>query len=98
MYRLSLETLLGLHLEVDHLRIAPCIPAHWPSYIIHYHYRATLYHITLRRSGEHAEQAVRVTVDGRVLSEAGGDGTTRLRETIPLVDDQREHWVDVDLG
>ena len=98
MYRLTLETLLGVHLEVDHLRIAPCIPAHWQSYIIHYHYRATLYHITLRRSGEHAEHAVRVTVDGNVLSETGGDGSTRLRQTIPLVDDQREHYVEVELG
>ncbi|MHB1707649.1 MAG: GH36-type glycosyl hydrolase domain-containing protein, partial [Acidithiobacillus sp.] len=31
MYRLTVETLLGLQLEVDHLRIAPCIPAHWES-------------------------------------------------------------------
>ncbi len=52
MYRLTVETLLGLQLEVDHLRIAPCIPAHWESYKIHYRYRETVYHITVRRVGE----------------------------------------------
>ncbi|HSM30335.1 MAG TPA: glucoamylase family protein, partial [Woeseiaceae bacterium] len=29
MYRLTVETLLGLHLEVDHLRIAPRVPVDW---------------------------------------------------------------------
>ena len=31
-YERRVETLLGLHLEVDRLRIAPCVPADWPSY------------------------------------------------------------------
>jgi cyclic beta-1,2-glucan synthetase len=53
MYRLTVETLLGLQLEVDHLRIAPCVPADWDSYKIHYRYRETVYHITVRRVGEH---------------------------------------------
>ena len=29
MYRLITESLLGLHLEVDQLRFAPCLPADW---------------------------------------------------------------------
>ena len=29
MYRLITESLLGLHLEVDKLRFAPCLPANW---------------------------------------------------------------------
>ena len=37
-------------LEVDHLRIAPCIPAHWDSYKTRY--RETICHITVRRVGE----------------------------------------------
>src|SRR6185436_2227622 len=43
MYRLIMESLLGLRLEVDKLRFAPCLPAHWPSYKIHYRYRETNY-------------------------------------------------------
>ncbi|MCJ7603069.1 MAG: cyclic beta 1-2 glucan synthetase, partial [Desulfobulbaceae bacterium] len=60
MYRLTVETLLGLHLEVDHLRIAPCIPAHWQSYKIHYRYRETFYHITVKRVGEKSNHVIRV--------------------------------------
>ena len=91
MYRLILETLLGLHLEVDHLRIAPCVPAQWQSYKIHYRYRETVYHITVRRVAEKSGQVIRVTLDGTLLN---GEG--RGQGTIPLVDDRREHSVDMD--
>ncbi|OZA51139.1 MAG: cyclic beta 1-2 glucan synthetase [Hydrogenophilales bacterium 17-61-76] len=87
MYRLSVETLLGLNLEVDHLRIAPCVPAHWDAYTIHYRYRETVYHIHIRRVGE-AGQVRRTTVDG----------VDQADTRIPLVDDRREHYAEVDLG
>jgi len=98
MYRLIVETLLGLQLEVDSLRIAPCIPGHWESYKIHYRYRETVYHITVRRVGEKPEQVSGVTVDGVVLEGVGVDGAGRPRGIIPLVDDRREHQVEVELG
>ena len=89
MYRLSLETLLGLQLEGDQLRIAPCIPAEWDSYKIHYRYRDTFYHISIQCRGENSSHVTRVTLDGEVLSNSG---------LIPLVDDRQEHNVDVELG
>jgi len=85
MYRLSVETLLGLQLEVDHLRITPCIPAHWDSYKIHYRYRETVYHITVRRSGEQLAQGIGVMVDG----------AERPDTLIPLFDDRQDHAVEV---
>lgn len=85
MYRLSVETLLGLRLEVDRLRIAPCIPAHWAGYKIHYRYRDTVYHIAVGRGGEGTEQAMRVAVDG--IEQAGN--------LVSLIDDRREHAVEV---
>jgi cyclic beta-1,2-glucan synthetase len=88
MYRLTVETLLGLQLEVDHLRIAPCVPAAWDSYRIHYRYRATCYHITVKRVGNAASEVLRVRVDGAGRPDA----------RIPLVDDRKEHFVEVDLG
>ena len=88
MYRLTLETLLGLQREVDHLRIAPCVPTAWDAYKIHYRYRDTVYHITVRRVGEASGQVIRVRVDG----------TERPDTRIPLADDRREHFVEVDLG
>ena len=98
MYRLTVETLLGLQLEVDQLRIAPCIPAHWRSYKIHYHYRETLYHITVRRVGEASHHVSRVTVDGAVVDGVRLDGAGRPQGRIPLVDDRQEHQVEVELG
>ena len=77
MYRLTVETLLGLQLEVDHLRIAPCIPAHLDSYKIHYRYRETFYHITVKRAGEQPEHVMSVTVDG------AGPGRTSLHPGEP---------------
>ncbi len=92
MYRLTVETLLGLQLEVDHLRIAPCIPDHWDSYKIHYRFRETVYHITIRRSAGKSNRVSCVTVDGVEIN--GKDGVGR----IPLVDDRQEHNVEVQLG
>ncbi|MBI3545314.1 MAG: cyclic beta 1-2 glucan synthetase, partial [Gammaproteobacteria bacterium] len=83
MYRLILESLLGLKLEIDKLHIAPCLPDDWKTFKIHYRYRETIYHITVVRAS--AEAATRVTVDGLVQSEP----------TIPLVDDRHEHMVEV---
>ena len=98
MYRLTMETLLGLQLEVDHLHIAPCIPAHWESYKIHYRYRETLYHITIKRVSEKSGQVIRITVDGVEVNATGVDGRVPSQDMIPLVDDRREHYVEVDLG
>ncbi|NTV27108.1 MAG: cyclic beta 1-2 glucan synthetase, partial [Methanothrix sp.] len=81
MYRLIVESLLGLKLNVDKLRIEPCIPADWTSYQMHYRYRETFYNITVTRT----ETMPSVTVDGIVQS----DGT------VHLIDDQKEHLVQV---
>ena len=84
MYRLILESLLGLRLEVDKLRFAPCLPAHWQQFKLHYRYRETVYHITVTPSRD-AGSAKGVTVDG-----VPQDDTA-----IPLVDDRQEHTVQV---
>ena len=50
MYRFIVESLLGLKLEVDKLRFAPCLPADWKPFKVHYRYRETLYHITIQQT------------------------------------------------
>jgi cellobiose phosphorylase len=89
MYRLSVETLLGLQREGDELRIAPCVPDDWESYKIHYRYRDTYYHIDIQCSGEKSDHVTRITMDGAVVNGAG---------LIPLLDDRQEHHVEVMLG
>ncbi len=84
MYRLIVESLLGLKLEVDRLRFAPCLPADWKSFKVHYRYRETLYHIDILQTLA-SDGGMTVTVDG--IKQDG--------ETIPLVDDRQEHSVEV---
>nr|WP_211335194.1 glucoamylase family protein [Thiocapsa rosea] len=84
MYRLILESLLGLRLEVDTLHVAPCLPAEWEGFRLRYRYRETFYHIAVTQRGNR-EGGTRITVDG-VAQDA---------PEIPLVDDQREHRVEV---
>ena len=83
MYRLIVESLLGLRLEVDRLHIAPCLPAHWPGFKLHYRYRETIYHIAVTQGlgGETGRNDL--TVDG-----VEQDGLV-----IQLLDDHREHAV-----
>jgi cyclic beta-1,2-glucan glucanotransferase len=87
MYRLITESLLGLHLEVDRLRVLPCLPTTWSGFKVHYRYRETVYHIEIRRAGGDAA-AGRVIADGREQS----DGS------ICLVDDRQDHHVLVEVG
>ena len=46
MYRLILETLLGVELAVDELRFTPKVPLDWKTFKLDYRHRETLYHIT----------------------------------------------------
>jgi cyclic beta-1,2-glucan synthetase len=50
MYRLIVESLLGLKLKVDKLHVTPCLPAHWKEFKMHYRYRETVYHIVVRQT------------------------------------------------
>jgi cyclic beta-1,2-glucan synthetase len=82
MYRLIIESLLGLRLEGDTLRLAPCIPADWPGYSVRYRYRNTVYRIQLRQS-RRGEQQLSI------------DGVVREDFVIPLRDDRVTHEVEV---
>jgi len=84
MYRLIVESLLGLRLEVDKLSFAPCLPVDWKEFKVHYRYRETVYHITVLQTLAATDESS-VTVD-RV---------ERPGKTIPLIDDHQEHSVEV---
>ncbi|MBA2623905.1 MAG: cyclic beta 1-2 glucan synthetase, partial [Chthoniobacterales bacterium] len=85
MYRLLVETLLGVHLEGDRLRLLPRIPASWTTYKIHYRFRHTVYHITITRFADGSAGPNEFSLDGQAL----------IEEAIPLVDDLAEHFVEM---
>nr|WP_245537448.1 glucoamylase family protein [Thiocystis violascens] len=84
MYRLILESLLGLRLEVDTLHLAPCLPADWEGFKLRYRYRETFYRIVVTQG-----------VDGEGGTRIALDGVAQDAPRIPLVDDRREHRVEV---
>jgi cellobiose phosphorylase len=84
MYRLVVESLLGVRLEAERLRLVPCLPATWEGFKVHYRYRETLYHIDVRQLRDDGG-ATSVTVDGVEQSD----------QAIPLLDDCQEHSVEV---
>jgi len=84
MYRLIVESLLGLKLEVDKLRFAPCLPADWKAFKVYYRYRETVYEIVVRQQPGGEGRTI-VTVDGMERE----DGS------IPLVDDRRNRSVEI---
>ncbi|MBF0232576.1 MAG: cyclic beta 1-2 glucan synthetase, partial [Desulfamplus sp.] len=89
MYRLVLESLLGLKLEVDKLYFNPCIPTDWDGFTVHYRFRETNYHIKVMQQS-----------DGKKSYKKGGttikvDSVVQQGEAITLVDDGKEHHVEV---
>ena len=87
MYRVAIESILGFELRGERLFINPCIPASWPEF-----------EITFRR----AETKWRVRVLNPHALERGNpsiqlDGEDMNGDSLPLVDDNREHRVEVTL-
>jgi cellobiose phosphorylase len=81
MYRLIIESLLGMQREGTTLRIQPLLPAHWPGFTLHYRFGESSYRIDVTR----AVGAASLTLDG-----------VRLQSNhIDLVDDGRHHVVTV---
>ena len=89
MYRLLVEAVLGLRLEmVDGqatLLVDPRIPPHWSSFEVDYTYKSAFYRLQFDRTGH--ERQPQVTLDGRALGDS----------RVPLADDARQHSVRVAL-
>ncbi len=84
MYRLILESLLGVELAGDKLRFQPCVPDKWPGFKVRYRYRETTYDITVSRAVA-PQTSPGIRVDGQF-----GPGAE-----LTLVNDHREHAVEV---
>ncbi len=90
MYRLFVESLLGLSREADRLYFRPCIPADWSGFTMRYLHGETPYEIEVveAQPGDGDDGPAQVTLDG--VLQAGG--------AIALVDDQAAHRVVVTMG
>ncbi len=83
-YRLLHEVVLGIEREVGTIRFRPRVPASWTTYKVHYRYYGTFYHLEFTQSEAH-QGPLRLVLDGQPVA----DGV------LLLVDDQRDHLVEV---
>ncbi|MFA5057121.1 MAG: glucoamylase family protein [Opitutaceae bacterium] len=86
-YRLLHEVIFGIERQVDTLRFQPRVPISWTNFKLHYRYYQTFYHLVFTQSASH-KGPIRLTLDGQSLK----DGTLKL------INDQREHVVEVLFG
>ncbi|MGA2247344.1 MAG: glucoamylase family protein [Verrucomicrobiota bacterium] len=85
MYRLILETLLGVELAVDELHFTPKVPLEWKSFKLDYRHRETVYHIT----------CVNVSGAWKVPPKIILDGNEQAGAALKLADDRQDHFVEV---
>jgi cellobiose phosphorylase len=86
LYRLMLETLLGLTLEGNKLYFKPCLPTDWEAFTVSYRYRETVYRITVVQ-----------IADGEGEESLTIDGVTQHDLVVALVDDRLQHTAQVRL-
>ena len=86
MYRLILESLLGLKLNFNKLTIEPCIPVEWKAFKIQYRYRETVYHISV----------VCISVEKKDTY-VTLDGVKQKGNMITLINDTQDHQVVVQI-
>jgi cellobiose phosphorylase len=78
MYRLIVESLLGLSLAGDKLTVTPHLPPEWDGFKLYYRYRSASYAIAVTPG-----DTMSLSVDGREIE----------GNAIALNDDGREHAV-----
>jgi cellobiose phosphorylase len=83
MYRLCVESLLGVRRHGTSLQIEPLLPGDWPGFKLHYRFGTALYHFDIRRGSGQVTTLLR---DGQLLP----------NNRVELLDDGREHWITVE--
>ena len=90
MYRAGLESVVGLRVQGDRLKLVPCFPEVWPRAEISYRHRSARYEIVIENPQHVSGGIASLELDGSPQS----DGA----DSIKLVDDGSVHRVTVVLG
>lgn len=88
MYRVGLESILGLQRRGNTFAMAPSIPSTWPGFSLEWRVGQSLYRIQVNNP-EHRSTGV---------AAAHLDGVSVDPLAVPLVDDGREHAVQITMG
>ncbi|WP_081669204.1 GH36-type glycosyl hydrolase domain-containing protein [Photobacterium halotolerans] len=88
LYRLILESLLGVKRDGNYLLIKPCLPSGWTEYTVRYHFGSTEYNIVIvQHQCIDEKEKVLIKLDGQPVDEKG----------VLLLDDRQPHRVDVSI-
>ena len=89
MYRVAIESILGLGRQGEWLTIDPRIPANWPKFEATIRHFGSTYQILVENPDGRCRGVVQITVDGITSDSLTG---------IPLARDGKEHKVHVIIG
>ena len=85
VYRVILESVLGIQRLGDRLLVNPCIPPDWTGYNVTYRFRSSVYRIQVEKPAGALSGMAAVWLDNRLMPEQG----------FPLLDDGQTHQVRV---
>ena len=88
MYRIAIENMLGLQRHGDTLHIAPCVPSEWREFRVSYRYGTSELSLIFENPEGVTTGVRRIELDSRELA----------RDSVPLLDDGRQHRVRVVMG
>ncbi|WFD11662.1 GH36-type glycosyl hydrolase domain-containing protein [Tepidibacter hydrothermalis] len=88
MYKVGIEDILGLKKYGDEIVIDPCIPNDWKQYSIEYKYGESKYSILIKNPHKVNNNVKYITVNGN----------KKNSNKIKLIDDKKEHNIEVILG
>ena len=87
LYRAGIEYMLGVRVQDAYVQVAPCIPRDWSGYTVRYRRGGATYVIRVDNPSRISTGGVDIDVDGKRVT---GD-------RFAVIDDGREHRVDVRL-
>ncbi len=85
MYRLIVESFLGMQKKSEQLTFSPCIPKEWDAFKIHYVYKTSTYNIAVTQQNNLKEMIVTV------------DEVEQKDKAIHLMDDGKVHTVQLSI-
>jgi cyclic beta-1,2-glucan synthetase len=88
MYRLGLESILGLRRRGGCFSIAPCVPRSWEGFRVRWSHETSVYEIRVENPGHR----------NRGVAAAVLDGVHVEPQAIPLIDDGATHRLEVIMG
>ena len=88
MYRVAIESVLGLQRHGSTFSVTPCIPSAWADYAFEWKFGATLYRIRVENPERRSTGVAAASLDGAAVDP----------RHIPLTDDGRTHEVRITMG